>query len=116
MSSEDPTLMGKIFGGVGAALAAISTWAWTHTHKRIDEKADKEAFDKLAAHVDAHSISRDLFEQHVANDERQLAAITDEIDKQRGHTEKIFDLVRGIETQAHSRHVELLNAIHGKNT
>ena len=76
-------------------MAAIGTWAWSHTHKRIDNvdgkiegKADSEEVDRHRDHI-----SR-LFEK---------------IEELGAKTEIRFSTV---DRQAHERHIELLNAIH----
>ena len=116
---DDAGILGKLLAGAGAALAALGTWAWRHTHSRIDRvdtaKADKDAFDKLAAKVENHTISKDAFEQHVKSDERQLSDLNIQIGTQRSHIAKIFDQMRDMENAAHARHVELLNAVHDKH-
>lgn len=114
VAPEDAGLLAKITAGIGAALAAISTWAWTHTHKRIDEKADKDAFEKLSERIDSHTISRDMFEEHVKSDERRLEDLNDEITTQRGNISKLFDKMSDMDHRSHAHHVELLNAINAK--
>lgn len=98
-NGSDPDLWAKIAGGFGAALSALGTWAWGHTHKRIDA-------------IDERTITRDDFNAHVRNDEKVQGAIKGELEVQRGHIGKIYDQMRDMEDKGHSRHVELLNAIH----
>ena len=104
---DDVGLMGKILGGLGAALSAVSLWAWNHTHKRIDEKVDKETYA----------------DRGNANNER-FAHLTKEIEMQRGHVAKIFDNLSVLERntnhqfscltkQIDEKYISLLNAIHG---
>ena len=92
---EDVGLAAKIMAGMGAALAALGTWAWAHTHKRI-EQVDKKAESKASA---------------------------EEVDRHRDHIAKLFDKIgelsdkteirfAAVESKASDRHVELLNAIH----
>ena len=93
---DDVGLAAKIMGGLGAALAALGTWAWAHTHSRIkdvDMKADTKAS-------------------------------SEEVDRHRDHIGKLFDKVQELsdktevrftvmEKAGFERHIELLNAIHG---
>ena len=92
---DDVGLAAKIMGGLGAALAALGTWAWAHTHSRIkdvDMKADTKAS-------------------------------SEEVDRHRDHIGKLFDKVQELsdktearftvmEQTGFDRHIELLNAIH----
>jgi predicted transcriptional regulator len=114
MSSPDDDILAKIAAGLATALAAIGTWAWHHTHKRIDMAADKEAFDKLSERVENNTITRAEFNEHAKSDERQLNAINGEMSTQRDHIGKIFDQMRDMESTGHERHIELLNAINGR--
>jgi len=92
---DDVGLAAKIMGGLGAALAAIGTWAWAHTHARIkdvDMKADTKA---SAEEVDRH---RD-----------HISKLFDKISELSDKTEIKFTV---LERQSTDRHIELLNAIH----
>ena len=100
-TGSDPDLWAKIAGGFGAALSALGTWAWGHTHKRIDK-------------VESALISKDEFDAHIKADEKIQSTIAAELTTQRGHIGKIYDQMRDMEDKGHSRHVELLNAIHEK--
>lgn len=113
----------KIVAGLWAAVTALATWAWHHTHKLVDGKADGKALDALTRRVEEHTISRDMFEQHVKSDDQQLAGIAKEMDTQRANVVKLFEKIEEavdrtevrfsrIEQQAHDRHVQLLEAIH----
>ena len=115
--------MAKALAAMGVALTALATWAWNHTHKRIDGKAEMKTLDDLARRVEDHTISRGEFDQHAKSDEQQLAAIGAEIGVQRNNIGKLFDKIDEavdrtevrfvtIEKQSFERHVELLNAIH----
>ena len=98
MSAPDPDdigLLGKLIGAMGVALTALGTWAWSHTHKRIDNVGDK----------------------------LEGKASADEVMVQRGHIAKLFDKVEELgdrtelrfsaqDARAHQMHIELLNAIH----
>ena len=106
-------------------LMQIANWIWAGvlglmaviyklTHTKIDGKADKEAFDRLSSRVENHTINKATFDEHVSSDEKQLASINDELGVQRGHIGKIFDRMTQMDENSHSRHIELLNAIHGK--
>ena len=92
---DDVGLAAKIMAGMGAALAALGTWAWTHTHRRID-KVDTKADGKAGL---------------------------DEVDRHRDHIAKLFDKIGDLsdktevrfavmEKQSFDRHIELMNAIH----
>ena len=95
-SGDDIGLAAKIMGGMGAALSALGAWAWAHTHARIDRKADKEAFDKLSAHIETHMIGTTAFSEHTKSDERQLEQLNVELATQRGHIGKLFDELAGL--------------------
>lgn len=99
--------MDKIIGGLGAALSVVSLWAWNHTHKRIDEKVDKETYA----------------DRGIANAEKFIA-INKEMDLQRGHVAKIFDDISEFKKdtnhqfscltkQIDEKFITLLTAIHG---
>ena len=90
----------KIAAGVGAALAALGTWAWSHTHSRIDR-------------LETRTITKEDFQMHAESDERIMGKIEEEQSTQREHIGKIFDQMRDMEAKSHEQHVELLNAIHG---
>lgn len=98
MSAPQPDEMGlaaKIMAGLGAALAALGTWAWAHTHSRIKDvemKADSKA---SIEEVDRH---RD----HIAKLFDKIAELSDK-------TEVRFSVM---EKAGFERHIELLNAIH----
>lgn len=92
---DDPDILSKVTAGLGAALTALATWAWAHTHKRVDA-------------VDAKIDGK---------------ASTVEVDRHRDHIAKLFDKVQELsdktdmrfskmESDNFSRHVELLHAIH----
>ena len=56
--TEDPDLLSKLLAAMGVALTALGTWAWNHTHKRIDtiasktdEKADLEEVNRHRDHI-----------------------------------------------------------------
>ena len=88
--------MAKALAGMGVALTALATWAWNHTHKRIDNvdtKADAKADN---AEVDRH---RD-----------HIAKLFDKLEELGDKTEVRFAVM---EKSGFERHVELLNAIHG---
>ena len=106
----DPDLWAKIAGGFGTALAALGTWAWGHTHKRIED-AEKRVMERLEK-IENKAISRDDFDAHAHNDEKVQGSIKEELEVQRGHIGKIYDQMRDMEQKGHERHVELLNAIH----
>ena len=110
---EDVGIAAKIMAGMGAALAALGAWAWHHTHKRIDEKAEMKALDALAKRVEDHTISKDVFDEHAQGDTRAFNSLSDEISRQRGHVEKIFDELKEVRRDMSDGHKELLNAIHG---
>ena len=121
-SGDDIGLAAKIMGGMGAALSALGAWEWAHTHARIDRKADKEAFDKLSAHIETHMIGTTAFSEHTKSDERQLEQLNGEISTQRGHIAKLFDKIEELgdktevkfnvlERLGTERHIELLKAI-----
>ena len=81
-------------------------------------KADKEAFDRLAKKVEEHSIGRDVFDEHVKSDERQLSHINTEIGVQRSHIAKIFDKLEAVREDMHRQHNEtreiVIKAIQGE--
>lgn len=92
---DDPGILAKVTVGLGAALTALGTWAWHHTHARIKDTETK--MDSKAS--------------------------SDEVDRHRDHISKLFDKVQelsdktdlrfaAVEARASDRHVELLNAIH----
>lgn len=123
MDDKDPTLLAKVAGGLVGALSAAYWWMWNMTHKKIDGKADKEAFDALAKRIEEHMITKALFEEHTKSDEHQLGALKEEALIQRGHIAKLFDRLEEStaetqvrftqqDTAAHQRHIDLLNAIH----
>jgi len=111
LQPEGHEFLATLLAGMGAAVLALATWAWYHTHNRIDGKADKEAFDSLSKQVVDHSISRDVFNEHVRSDEQQLGALTDEMKTQREHIGKIFDKIDEVKDLSVSRHLELVNLI-----
>ena len=85
----------KLLSAAVAALSAVVTWAWVHTHGRI-EKVDKKSDDKAdRAEVDRH---RD-----------HISKLFDKISDMDRRTEQRFMEVERI---SHDRHVELLGAIH----
>src|SRR3990167_16968 len=95
---EDIGIAAKIMAGLGAALAALGTWAWAWTHRRI-ESVDKKADSKASAEeVDRH---RD-----------HIAKLFDKISELSDKTEIKFTV---LERQSTDRHIELLNAIHSIN-
>ncbi len=113
MSAEgDPGLIAKILGGVSAALTAIATWAWAHTHKRIDEKADKEMLVALTTEM-RDKLSAAEFEGYVKATERRFDEIGSELTTQRGHITKIFDKLEDMNRRAEDRAMRLLEAING---
>ena len=69
-------------------------------------KADKEAFERLTNKVEAHSIGREEFAEHVKSDERQLGLINAELGIQRGHITKIFDKLEAVREDMHAQHSE----------
>lgn len=79
--------------------------------------------DALYSRVENHTISKDVFEEHVKADVRQFEQFGAELATQRSHIDKLFEKMEesNSETQvrftksdydAHARHVDLLNAIH----
>lgn len=84
-----------LIGGLGAALAALGTWAWKHTHERLDV-VDKK-YDSKANKEDV--------ERH----RDYIARLFEKIEELGNKTEVRF---AAVERQNHERHVELLNAIH----
>lgn len=106
---EDQGYLHTLVGGMGAALAALGTWAWNHTHKRIDT-------------VTEDSTMKETFDQHVKADETALHGLNEEIKTQRGHIAKLFDKIdeesdktsvrfSASDKQQFERHIELLKAI-----
>ena len=128
MSDPDTqSWLSSLVAGLGAAVAALGTWAWRHTHKLIGDKADMKSLDALTKRVEDHAITRDAFDQHTKSDEQQLGAIDKELGMQRGHIAKLFDKLEELgdktevrfavmEKAGFERHVELLNAIHSINS
>lgn len=109
--TEDPGLWAKIAAGFGAALAALGTWAWAHTHTRIDRKADAQTFMDLKNRVETHMVGKAVFEEHLRSDERQLEAINNEMSNQRGNIGKLFDKVEEVRKDMHEGQERLLTAI-----
>lgn len=113
---DDGGIAWKLLAGAGAALTALATWAWNHTHSRIkdmdDTKADRNALCNLVKKVEEHMITKEVFDQHLESDEKQLGAIDSELSVQRGHIAKIFDKLEDVRATIHAQHVEIINAIH----
>ena len=66
MSAEnDPSWMSQAIGALGIAVTALSTWAWKHTHKRIDTVESK---------VDRY-ITNEAFLQHTKTRDERLDRI-----------------------------------------
>lgn len=114
MTENDPGILSKLLAGVGAALAALGTWAWGHTHKRIDTKANASELRALAERVEEHTIHRDVFIEHAKSDDQRLEDIGKEIGSLRNNQAKIFDQIRDMEKTAAARHEDLLKAIYNK--
>jgi len=106
--SEEPGWLKEAFVALSAAVSFLATWAWKHTHKRIDEK-----------------VSHEVFIQHQKSDEQQLEKISAEIAIQRQHTTKLFEKLEDLSDQTSvkftvlerlstDRHIELLNAINNQ--
>ena len=110
--AEGTVLTGAVVAIVVAFVGYILRWAWSHTHTRIDGKADATSFAKLEKKIEEHMILRREFEEHVRSDEHQLEAIRSEQATQRATIAKIFDQMRDMATQNADNHVELLGAIH----
>ena len=103
----DVGLINKILGLLGAALGTLSLWAWNTTHKRIDEKVDKQTYDERGA-----------------SNAEKFVYINKEMDLQRGHVAKIFDDISEFKKdtnhqfgcltkQIDEKFITLLTAIHG---
>ena len=120
---SDSDLTSKILAGAVAALAAAWGWMLRATHQKIDGKATKEAFETLEKKVEDHMITKAQFGEHVKADERQLADLSDEMERRRNIEATLFEKIEEVgsktevrftqvERAASERHVELLNAIH----
>ena len=105
---QDVGMFTKIIGGLSAAVSALGIWAWGHTHKRIDEKADSLTVKNL---TDARN--------------GQIATITDEIKMQRSNIAKLFDKGADLDNKTverfthmeernSQRHIDLINAINSR--
>lgn len=91
----DSGWMGKALMGMVAALTAVVSWAWSHTHSRIkdlDMKTDRKAD---AVEVERHRES--------------IAKLFDKLDELDHKTEERFTQS---DTRSSDRHIELLKAIH----
>lgn len=102
MPAPQPEDVGWLAGAVtalGAALTALGTWAWNHTHGRIrdvDLKADGKADGK--ATNDEMTRHRDY-----------IGKLFEKIEELGDKTEVRFTVV---ESKAADRHIELMKAIH----
>ena len=115
MATEEPITWKAIVSVLGLAISGIAAWAWGHTHKRIDGKADAKAFEELKKTVSDHSITKEEFKQHVHSDERMFESLLEEQRTQRGHIGKIFDKLSESEEKAHNRYDRLMDAINNRD-
>ena len=99
MALEDPGILAQITAGFGVALSALGTWAWKHTHKRIDGVEEK-------------TVLRDQFQMHSDQDERLFLQLKQELSEHRADIGQIFNQMRDMEKNSHERHIALLNAIY----
>jgi hypothetical protein len=82
MSAEnDPSWMSQAIGALGVAVTALSTWAWKHTHKRIDT---------VEAKVDKY-VTMQAFMQHTQTRDERLDRIDAALLKHDGTAAKMFD-------------------------
>ena len=95
MNLDDNSLLSKIIGVLVAVIGALTGWAWTSTHKRID-KMEERTEDKAS-------------NSEVNRQRDHIALLFEKISELGDKTEVRFSRV---EQQAADRHVELLNAIH----
>lgn len=101
----EATLLEKILTAVGAGFLAIGTWAWNHTHKRIDHTEDK------VSDMSEQFIAREEFARHEAYEREQFAALRAEQDIQRAHVAKIFDKLEQVRNDMHAQERTLVSAI-----
>lgn len=82
MSAEnDPGWMSQAIGALGVAVTALSTWAWKHTHKRIDT---------VEAKADSY-VTMQAFLQHTQTRDERLDKIDAALLKHDGTAAKMFD-------------------------
>ena len=96
---------------IGAAVVASWAWIFNSMHRKIDAKADAEAFDRLRKQVENRSISKESFDAHILSDERLFQRLIDESAIQRTHITKIFDKINEADEKNHGRFIELLKEI-----
>lgn len=81
-SDNDPSWIAQTIGAMGAAVTALATWAWTHTHKRINDRVEKASFKEYAK----------------ARGER-LDKIDETLSRHEEITEKLFDKIEELNDQ-----------------
>lgn len=96
----------KVLAALGAAIVGLGTWAWTHTHKRIDVNAER-LNDMSESHI-----TREEFERHEQYEREQFESLRKEQHIQRGHIGKVFDKLESVQHDMHAQHTTLLTAIH----
>ena len=109
----DTGYLHSLVAGLGAALAAVGTWAWSHTHKRIDTVTDGSVSQKsFDAHQKDEHEHRERMDESIAGARATQAKLFDKIQELSDKTEVRFTVN---EKTAVDRHIELLNAIHQIN-
>jgi hypothetical protein len=72
-----------------AFVVGLAGWAWKHTHKRIDDKADRTAHQEILDRVDGveETIEREVKDLRL---ELREKAEKEEMERLRGHIEKLY--------------------------
>ena len=99
---DETSYLKEIVAISGTLITGMATWAWTHTHKRIDDLSD---------HIEEHMITKDTFNAHTEDNQQRFMQLTAESNTSRAITAKIFDQMRDMEKTTHSNHADILTAI-----
>ena len=78
---SDPGWMTAAISALGASFTGLSTWAWLHTHKRIDTVESK-----VSGYV-----TNEAFMQHTRTRDERLDRIDAALNKQEDITGKLFE-------------------------
>ena len=78
---SDPSWLTNAVAGLGAAVTALATWAWKHTHKRIDDVNNKtDTF-----------LTNESFLQHIKTRDDRLSHIDHALEKHEAVVGKLFE-------------------------
>ena len=80
MQIDDQTLIDKLLTGAGVALVSLGAWAARVFAKRIDKLEEtalqKRDFDRLEKFVQENIVRKDIFEDHVARDDKAAETLS----------------------------------------